>query len=101
MCILLTPVLYCNTTVLIEVYLHCFTEFVSLRVIGKPTSRAEISSPSTLYLKSAQVAHPGSALELFVISVNKNFAFISTGEQPNECLSRSRLCYLLGQEISY
>ena len=49
MCIPLTPVLYFLTTVIIEVYSQCFTESVSLRDIGKSTSRAEISSPSSLY----------------------------------------------------
>ena len=62
MCILLTPVLYFITTVIIEVYLQCFTESVSLRGIGKPTSRAEVSSPSSLYLKAVKGAHIGSAL---------------------------------------
>ena len=62
MCILLTTVLYCITTVIIEVYLHCFTESVSLRDIGKPTSNAEISSPSSLYLQAEKGAHLGSAL---------------------------------------
>ena len=62
MCILLTPVLYFITTVIIEVYLQCFTESVSLRHIGKPTSRAELSSPSCLYLKVVKGAHIGSAL---------------------------------------
>ena len=49
MCIPLTPVLYFLTTVIIEVYSQCFTESVNLRDIGKSTSRAEISSPSSLY----------------------------------------------------
>ena len=40
----------------------CFTESVSLRNIGKPTSRAEINSPSSLYFKAVKVAHLGSAL---------------------------------------
>ena len=61
-CILLTPVLYFLTTVIIEVYSQCFTESVSLRDIGKPTSRAEISSPSSSYLKAVKGAHIGSAL---------------------------------------
>ena len=61
MCILLTPVLYFITTVMIEVYLQCFTESVSLRDIGNPTSRPEISSPSSLYLKAVKAAHIGSA----------------------------------------
>ena len=60
--ILLTPVLYFITNVTIEVYLQCFTESVSLRDIGKPTSRAEISSPSSLYFKAVKGAHIGSAL---------------------------------------
>ena len=34
----------------------------SLRDIGKPTSRAEISNLSSLYLKSVKAAHIGSAL---------------------------------------
>ena len=62
MCILLTPLPYFITTVIIEVYLQCFTESVSLRDIGKPTSRAETSSPSSLYLKAVKGAHIGSAL---------------------------------------
>ena len=62
MCILLTPLPYFITTVIIEVYLHCLTESVSLRDLGKPTSRAEISSPSSLYLKAVKGAHIGSAL---------------------------------------
>ena len=62
MCIHLTPVLYCITTVLREVYLLCLTESDCLRDIGKPTSRAEISSPSSLYFKAVNGAHLGSAL---------------------------------------
>ena len=62
MCILLTPVLYFITTVIIEVYLQCFTESFSLRDIGKPTSRAEISNPSSLYVKVVKGPHLGSAL---------------------------------------
>ena len=42
--------------------LQCFTELVSLRDIGKSTSRAEISSPSSLYFKAVKGAHIGSAL---------------------------------------
>ena len=63
MCILLTPVLYFIASVIIDVYLQCFTESVSLRDIGKPTARAEISSPSSLYLKAVKGAHLGSALD--------------------------------------
>ena len=62
MCLLLTPGLYFITTVIIEGYLQCFIELVSLRDIGKPTSRAEISSPSSLYLKAVKGAHLGSDL---------------------------------------
>ena len=62
MLILLTRVLYFITTVIIEVYLQCFTESVSLRDIGKPTSRAEIGSPSSLYLKTVKGDRIGSAL---------------------------------------
>ena len=62
MCIFLTPVLYFNNTVIKEVYLQCFTESVSLRDNGLPTSRAEISSPRSLYLKAVKGAHIGSAL---------------------------------------
>ena len=63
MCIHLTPVLYCVTIVLIEVYLLCLRESVSLRDIGKPTSRAEISSPSSLYFKAVKGANFGSAVK--------------------------------------
>ena len=63
MCTLLTPVLYCITTVLIEVYLQCFTESVSLRDIGKPTSRAEIGSPCSLCPKAVKGDHLESALK--------------------------------------
>ena len=62
MCIPLTPVFL--TTVLIEVYSQNFTESVSLRDIGKSTSRAEISSPSSVYFKAVKGAHIGSALVL-------------------------------------
>ena len=64
-CIPLTPVLYFLTTVIIEVYSQCFTEAVSLRDIGKSTSRAERSSPSSLYFKAVKGAHVGSALILW------------------------------------
>ena len=64
MCILLTPLLYFITTVIIEVYLQCLTESVSLRDVGKPTSRAEISTPSSLCFKAVKGAHLGSALIL-------------------------------------
>ena len=62
MCIPLTPVLYFLTTVIIEVYSQCFIESVCLRDIGKSTSRAAISSPSSLYFKAVKRAPIGSAL---------------------------------------
>ena len=62
MCIPLTPVFTLLYILIIEVYLQCFTESVTLRKIGKPTSRAEISSSSSLYSKAVKEAHPGSAL---------------------------------------
>ena len=62
MCTLKTPVLLLKTTVIIEVIAYCFTESVSLRDIGKSTSRVEISSPSSSYLKAVKGAHLGSAL---------------------------------------
>ena len=47
----LNPMLYHYIiTEIIEVNLQCFTESVSLRELGKPTSHAEISSPNSLYL---------------------------------------------------
>ena len=58
----LTPVLTLLHIVIIEVYLQCFTESVSLRDIGKSTSRAEISSPSSLYFKAVKGAHIGATL---------------------------------------
>ena len=62
MCIPLTPLLYFVFTVIIEVYSLCFIESVSLRDIGKSTSRAEISSRSSLYFKDVKGALSGSAL---------------------------------------
>ena len=62
MCITLTPLLLFITAVIIEVYLQCFTESVSLRDLGEPTSRSEISSSSFLYLKVVKRDHLGSAL---------------------------------------
>ena len=65
MCIPLTPVLHflINVILVIEVISLCFiTESVSLRDIGKSTSRAEISSRSSIYLKAVKGAHIGSAL---------------------------------------
>ena len=65
MCIPLFRVLYFLTTVIMEVYSQCFTESVSPGDIGKSTSRAEISSPSSLYFKAVKGAHIGSALTVF------------------------------------
>ena len=62
MCIPLTPVLTLLYIVIIEVYLQCFTESVRLRDIGKPTSREEISSPSSSYFKAVKGARHGSVL---------------------------------------
>ena len=62
MCIPLTGVLTFLYSVIIEVYLQCSTDSVSLSEIGKPPLRAEISSPSSLYFKVKKGAHFGSAL---------------------------------------
>ena len=67
MCISLTPVLTLLYIVIIEVNLQGFTESVSLRYTGKPISRAQISSPNSLYLKAVKGAHIGSALTQFLI----------------------------------
>ena len=65
MCILniLIPVLTILYAIIIEVFIQRFTESVSLRELGKPTSRAEISSPNSLYLKAVKGALLGSALQ--------------------------------------
>ena len=62
MCIPLTPLLCLLYTVIIQIYTMCFIESVSLRDIGKSTSRAEISSPSSSYLKAVKGTLSGSAL---------------------------------------
>ena len=54
--------LYYITTIIIEVYLQCFTESVTLREIGNFTSRAEMGSPNYLYFKAVKGAQVGSAL---------------------------------------
>ena len=77
MCTLLTPVLTLLYIVKIEVYLQCFTESISLRANGKPTSRgAEISSPSSLYFKAVKgklwSALTGATSELTNSSLKKN-----------------------------
>ena len=62
MCISLILALSFLTSVIIEAHLMCFIESVSLGDIGKPTSRAEISSSSSLYFKAVKGAHLGCAL---------------------------------------
>ena len=52
----LTPVINILYTVIIEVYLHCFMQSVSLRDLGKSTSRAEISRPNSLNFKAVKRA---------------------------------------------
>ena len=61
----LTPVSLFIITVIIEVYIQCFTESVTLRELGKPTLRAEISSPNSLYFKAVKGAHFESALTVW------------------------------------
>ena len=56
------PVLYYIITFLIEVHFQYFTELVSLRELGKPISRAKVSSPNFSHLKAVEGAHIGSAL---------------------------------------
>ena len=58
-------------------FLLCSTESVSLRDIGKPTSRAEISSPSSLHLRAVKRAHIGSAL-----FPSLRFSLYSSGDVP-------------------
>ena len=72
MCIHLTPVLTLLYIVIIEVYLQCFTESVSLRDLGKPSSGAEISSPSSFYFKAVKGAHLGSALTVATSELMKS-----------------------------
>ena len=62
MCVSLTPVLLFIVTAILEFYLQCFTESLSLRDIGKLTSLVEISSSSALYLKAEKGVINGSAL---------------------------------------
>ena len=56
MCILntLTPVLTLFNIVIIDVYLQCYIESVSLRGLGKPTLRAETRSPNSIYIKAVK-----------------------------------------------
>ena len=66
MCIPLTPVLCLLYTVITQIYTKSFIDSVSLRDIGKSTSRAEISSPSSSYLKAVKGALSGSPLILLL-----------------------------------
>ena len=66
MCISLALVLTFLYIAIIEIYLQCFTESISLRDIGKPISREEIGSPNFLYLKAVKGADLGSALPKFM-----------------------------------
>ena len=70
MCIPLTPVLLLLITVRNIIHLSCFTESVSLRDIGKSTSRADISIPSSLYLKTVKGAHLGFALLAVILQAD-------------------------------
>ena len=69
------------TTVKIEVYLHCFTESVSLRELGRSTSGAEISSPNSLYLKAVK----GSLL---------GFAFLGFWKRIDDAAVKNKKDYL-------
>ena len=77
MCTLKTPVLLPIITAIIEVSIYCLTETVNLRDIGKPTSRAEISSSSSSYLKAVKGAHLGSAL-LFSFNIIIGYLRVSS-----------------------
>ena len=91
----MTPVLSFLTTVIIEVYSQCFTESVSLRDVGKSTSRAEISSPSSLYSMAVNGALSGSALLTQLLLTNYLRKQRHNEEQlfeQNECFDLFRLC---------
>ena len=100
MCILLTRVFYCITTVLGEIYHHCCTESVSLRDKGKPTSRAEISSPSSLYLKAVKGAHLGSALA-YLRAFDIVFNLISKFNNPLAAVHWGTLMYFSAKKHNY
>ena len=51
---LLTPVLFLLTTVIIDVYLQGYPESVSQRDLFKSTSLAEISSSNSIPLKAVK-----------------------------------------------
>ena len=57
-----------------------FTESVSLRDIGKATSRAGISSPSSLYFKAVRgAAHNGPALMISIVIWNSKLIWEEFG----------------------
>ena len=89
MCIRLTPVLYFLTTVIIEVYSQCFKESVSSRDIGKSTSRAEISSPSSLCFKAVKGAHIGSDLTGATSELTNSNRKKNTHKTPFSLLERN------------
>ena len=77
MCVSLTPVFLLIVTVIIEIYLQCFTESVSLREIGEPISRVELSSPNSLQFRAVEGTHlvsalTGAASELKINNRKKN-----------------------------
>ena len=81
--------LYFISTVIIEVYLQCFNESVSLKDIGKPISRAEISSPSFLYFMAVKGTHLGSALLYSFFRAN----FVGKGEACKIPQHNLRFCH--------
>ena len=95
MCIHLTAVLTFLYIVIIEVYLQCFTESVSLRFIGKPTSRAELSSLCSLYFKAVKGAHLGSALKDQFLFRVKSIA----NEKWDFVLTQSLLCEIVSSHF--
>ena len=63
-CILitLTPVISILCTVLMEVFLQCFTTPVSLRELDKCTSREEMTRSYSLYFTAVKGEEPSSRL---------------------------------------
>ena len=90
MCIPLTPLLSLLYIVITEVYLQCSTELVSLRDIAKPTSRTEISSPTSLYLKAVKGDHLGAALTSATSDLT-NFNRKNNSETTHYSLLRKKL----------
>ena len=91
MCIPLTPFLYFLTTVIVEVFSQCFAESVSLRDIGMSTSRAEISSPSSLYLMAYICIYFAYILDIFCIYFAYILVFLVSGGIYN--------CFFVGAEV--